>query len=78
MLRIFVADVFDSKIINNEAKIDGTFFVLPEDGHTLDRMASKKCQILDEFVICYPAILGESVHTAGDIRKYATIDNKVV
>ena len=62
---MFAADVFDSKIINDKSKGDGTCFVLPKDRRTLDGMLSKRCQILDDFFVCYPSGLGKSVHTAG-------------
>ena len=48
---MFAADVFDSKFINDKAKSDGMCFVLPEEGHIFDGMVSKRCQILDEFVV---------------------------
>ena len=35
---VFVATIFDSKIINHEAKIDRTCFMLPEYGRTLGGM----------------------------------------
>ena len=75
---MFAAEVFDSKIIDEKSKFDGTCFVLSKARHTLVRMVSKRCQILDEFLVCYSSGLGKSVHTAGDIGKDVTIDGKVV
>ena len=44
---MFAVDVFNSKIINDEEKGNGTCFVLPEAGPTIDGMVSKRCQLLD-------------------------------
>ena len=49
---MFTADIFESKIINDEAKSDRTCYMLPEAGRTLDGMVSKICQMLDESVVC--------------------------
>ena len=38
---MFAADVFESKIINNEEKSDGACFVLPEARRTFGGMVSK-------------------------------------
>ena len=75
---MFAAYAFDSKIINDEVKSYGTRFVLPDAGSRLDRMVSKRYQMIDKFAVCYPDVLGESIHTAGNLIKDTTIEEKVV
>ena len=52
--------------------------MLPEDTRTLYGMASKRCKMLDKFVVCYLNGLGEYILTKGYIVMDATIDDKVV
>ena len=48
---MFAADVFDSRIINDEEKSDGKCFLLPEARLMLDSLVSKRCQMLNKFSV---------------------------
>ena len=48
MVRVFFADVFDSKVVDDERKNDGLRFVLPKARSVLDGVITESVETLDE------------------------------
>ena len=49
---MFFVVIFDSKIINCEGELNGSFDVFPEAGSVWDLEVSKRSKVLSEELVC--------------------------
>ena len=77
MFGMFLANVLDSEIINDQDEHDRSFGMCPESGSVLDRTVSARGKVFDELLFGNATCLGESMHALFDTGTDAAIDDLV-
>eukprot|EP00978_Attheya_sp_CCMP212_P014422 scaffold36718_cov30-Attheya_sp.AAC.2 len=70
---MFLPNVLDAKIVDNQTESDGTGLMGEETRGALGLVVAGGFQVLDEAVACKDSGLGQSVHALADFYNYVAI-----
>ena len=74
MVSMFFADVFNAKVVHDEAKTDGAPFVAPEAGRVADRCVAIGAEETGQLLFGEDAGLRKTIHAAS----YLDVDSSIV
>ena len=77
MFGVFLTDVLDSEIVDDQDEHDRSFGMGPESGSVLDWTASARGKVCDKLFFGNTTCLGESTHALFDTETDAAIDDLV-
>eukprot|EP00978_Attheya_sp_CCMP212_P049021 scaffold605156_cov122-Attheya_sp.AAC.1 len=76
MLGMFLADILDAKIVNNQIECDGLCLMGEETWGVLGLVVSRGFEVLDEVVVGKDASLGQAIHAFTDFNDDVAIMDK--
>ena len=77
MVGVFFADVFDTKVINDETKTDGAPCVMPEARGVADRCVAIATKEMDQLFFGKDASSGKTIHSVADLHIYLSVVGNV-
>jgi len=73
MVDVFVGDVFDTEIVDDERESDGTAIVFPESGSDSARGVAVGSKEFAEIIIGNAAGLGKTIHAAANLNAHVSV-----